>query len=140
LRLLPEEGTSMPGNDPVAMLPADGVELGEPHWHPGAVATLLGAGQFDRVLGSLHSLPLGQQFALRALAHSSRALEINTSRALCPEITRWWHEEGGPAVTFGSDAHDPAGIAHHFAEAAAMAEAIGFRPGRHPCDYWKRLG
>ena len=148
-----------------------GVELGEPHWHPGAVATLLGAGQFDRVLGSLHSLPLGQQFAeipalyrrwpaadvvraylaeiprliercdvfavlahldypirywpaqtgpfdpkafqqefrhaLRALARSGRALEINTSGPLYPEITRWWHEEGGPAITFGSDA--PAG-------------------------------
>jgi len=40
-----------------------GVELGEPHWHKDAVARLMGAGQFDRVLGSLHSLPLGGQFA-----------------------------------------------------------------------------
>ncbi|HEU4907803.1 MAG TPA: hypothetical protein VFT17_02945 [Propionibacteriaceae bacterium] len=39
-----------------------GVELGEPHWHSGVVASLLDAGHFDRVLGSLHSLPIGQQF------------------------------------------------------------------------------
>jgi len=39
-----------------------GVELGEPHWHCAAVARLLSAGQFDRVLGSLHCLPLGAQF------------------------------------------------------------------------------
>jgi len=39
-----------------------GVELGEPHWHSGVVATLLDAGHFDRVLGSLHSLPIGPQF------------------------------------------------------------------------------
>jgi histidinol-phosphatase (PHP family) len=37
-----------------------GVELGEPHWHSDVVARLLDAGQFDRVLGSLHSLPIGQ--------------------------------------------------------------------------------
>jgi histidinol-phosphatase (PHP family) len=39
-----------------------GVELGEPHWHSAVVARLLSAGQFDRVLGSLHCLPLGQHF------------------------------------------------------------------------------
>ena len=39
-----------------------GVELGEPHWHGAVVARLLSAGQFDRVLGSLHCLPLGQHF------------------------------------------------------------------------------
>jgi len=39
-----------------------GVELGEAHWHPDAAAMLLDAGRFDRVLGSLHSLPVGRQF------------------------------------------------------------------------------
>ena len=34
-----------------------GVELGEPHWHPGATEAILSTGRFDRVLGSLHCLP-----------------------------------------------------------------------------------
>ena len=181
-----------------------GVEAGEPHLFTASATAVLGSGRFDRVLGSLHGLPLGQQIAempalyeqrpaadvvraylaevprliegfdgfsvlahldyplrywpaeagpfdpgafqeelrdvLRILAGSGRVLEINTSRALSPEITRWWYEAGGTAVSFGSDAHDPASIAHRFSEAAAMAEAIGFRPGRHICDYWPRLG
>jgi histidinol-phosphatase (PHP family) len=181
-----------------------GVELGEPHWHGAAVARLLSAGQFDRVLGSLHCLPLGHGFpgpedlyqqrpgdwvireylaevarlvegtdtfavlahidyplrywpheagrfdpsafqeefrhTLRVLANSGRALEINTEGPLLPEITRWWHEEGGLAVTFGSDAHEPARLGDRFPEAAAMAEASGFRPGGHPYDYWRRTG
>jgi histidinol-phosphatase (PHP family) len=181
-----------------------GVELGEAHWHSGAVAKLLAAGQFDRVLGSLHCLPAGPRFAepsvlyqhrpaaevvreylaeiprlvkgsdvfavlahidfpvrywpaqagpydpyafqdefrhaLRVLADSGRALEINTRVPLHLEIIRWWHEEGGDAVTFGSDAHHPAALARRFPEAAAMAEAHGFRPGRHPYDFWARSG
>jgi histidinol-phosphatase (PHP family) len=181
-----------------------GVELGEPHRHSDLAAELLGAGQFDRVLGSLHCLPAGQEFsempdlyrqrpaaqviraylaeiaclitscdafavlahidyatgdwpagagpfdpnafedefrhALRALADSDRALEVNTCRRLRPEIVRWWRQEGGTAITFGSDAHDPAALARSFAEAAAMAEAHGFRPGRHPRDFWTRPG
>jgi histidinol phosphatase-like PHP family hydrolase len=76
--------------------------------------------------------------ALHVLADSGRALEINTTGPLHPEIATWWHEEGGTAVTFGSDAHEPAGIAHRFTEAAAMVEASGFQPGRHPHDYWRR--
>jgi histidinol-phosphatase (PHP family) len=180
-----------------------GVELGEAHWHPDAVSALLAAGDFDRVLGSLHSLdqdapvmvdgdmydparpgdlmraylaetltmiespaPFGvlahidypvrdwpgrrsgsfapAQFeaeyraVLRALASSGRALEINTVVPLAPEIVRWWHDVGGDAVTFGSDAHAPDYVARRFAEAAAMAEASGFRPGRHPHDFWGR--
>jgi len=179
-----------------------GVELGEPHWHGAVVARLLSAGQFDRVLGSLHCLPLGQHFpgppdlyqqrpaawvireylaeivrliegtgafsvlahidyplrywpheagtfdpsafqeefrhALRMLADSGRALEINTNGPLHPEIARWWHEEGGTAVTFGSDAHEPTGIAQRFTEAVAVVEANGFQPGHHPHDYWRR--
>ena len=179
-----------------------GVEVGEPHWHGAAVAALLRSGQFDRVLGSLHCLPVGRHFlemanfyrhrpasevvreylaeiprliegsdafsvlahidyplrywpaeagrfdpgafqeefrhALRALAGSGRTLEINTRRPLCREITCWWHDEGGTAITFGSDAHRPETLAHRFKDAAAMAEACGFRPGLDPCDPWPR--
>ena len=75
---------------------------------------------------------------LRALAGSGRALEINTQLPLEPDLLRWWRQAGGTAVSFGSDAHDPLGLAHGFTEAAAMAEAIGFRPGRHRHDFWVR--
>jgi histidinol-phosphatase (PHP family) len=78
--------------------------------------------------------------ALRVLADSGRALEVSTRVPLHPQVVRWWHEEGGEAITFGSDAHEPAVLAHGFAEAAAMAEAHGFRPGRHPFDFWRRSG
>ena len=183
-----------------------GVELGEPHWHGGAVAALLGAGQFDRVLGSLHSLPMHaddrfaelgtamrlrpaqdvvreylaeiprliagsdafsvlahidypvrywpagagarpfdagafeEEFrhALRVLAGTDRALEINTRLPMGKRIVRWWHDAGGAAVTFGSDAHRPENLARRFADAAGLAEACGFRPGWNPHDPWPR--
>jgi len=56
------------------------------------------------------------------------------------EVVRWWRDEGGQAITFGSDAHDPTALANGFAQAAAMVEAHGFRPGRHPYDFWTRTG
>jgi histidinol-phosphatase (PHP family) len=176
-----------------------GVELGEPHWHAAQVARLLEAGQFDRVLGSLHCLPLGDRFSeppylfrerpaadvlrdylaetarlirstdafavlahvdypirswpgpfdptpfeddfrhtLSTLAASDRALEVNTAATLHPEIIRWWRDEGGKAVTFGSDAHDPTRLAAGFPAAAALVEAQGFRPGPHPHAPWTR--
>lgn len=37
--------------------------MGEPHWHAAATAKVLGAGWFDRLLGSLHCLPDGDGFA-----------------------------------------------------------------------------
>jgi histidinol-phosphatase (PHP family) len=40
-----------------------GLEMGEPHRHAAAIAKVLGAGRFDRVLGSLHCLPDGDGFA-----------------------------------------------------------------------------
>jgi histidinol-phosphatase (PHP family) len=40
-----------------------GLEIGEPHWHAAAVATVLEAGRFDRVLGSQHCLPEAGGFA-----------------------------------------------------------------------------
>jgi histidinol-phosphatase (PHP family) len=182
-----------------------GLETGEPHWHAAAVAKVLAAGRFDRVLGSLHCLPLpgggfseppGQyerrdaaevvraylaevarlvagsdafsvlahidypirywpeqtagpfdlaafeddfRHALRTAARSGRALEISTRVPLHAAILRWWHEEGGDAVTFGSDAHAPSALARGFREAAHMAEAHGFRPGATPYDLWGRV-
>jgi histidinol-phosphatase (PHP family) len=180
-----------------------GLEMGEPHRHADGCARILAAGRFDRVLGSLHTLPDRGTFAepwgiyphrdagsvlreylagvtamvaavdtfevlahidypirswpadkagpfkpaafedefrhaLRATARSGRALEINTRIPLHATILAWWHEEGGDAVTFGSDAHLPAYVGHGFTEAAQMAEAHGFRPGRNPYDLWGR--
>lgn len=179
-----------------------GVELGEPHWHAAAAEELLRGGRFERVLGSLHCLPVGDRFAeppylyskgeasdvvrtyfaeiprlvagcdvfevlahidyplrywpaelgpcdcalfedeirhaLRTLAGSGRALEINTRSGLRRDVVQWWREEGGRAITFGSDAHDPTRVAEGFPQAAALAEANGFRPGRHPWDVWFR--
>jgi histidinol-phosphatase (PHP family) len=77
--------------------------------------------------------------ALRATAQSGRALEINTRLPLHATILTWWHEEGGDAVTFGSDAHQPERVGQGFTEAAHMAEAHGFRPGRNPYDLWGRV-
>lgn len=181
-----------------------GLELGEPHWHAAACAKVLGAGKFDRVLGSVHCLPdqngfaepwalyphrvaaevvreyLAEvvslvtasavfsvlahidypvrfwpeqeagpfdpsafeeefRYALRVTAAAGRALEINTRMPLHERILTWWHEEGGSAVTFGSDAHLPELVAHGFGEAADMAQAHGFRPGRNPYDFWPRM-
>ncbi|RIX31057.1 PHP domain-containing protein [Amnibacterium setariae] len=76
--------------------------------------------------------------ALRAIAGSGRALEMNTRR-LEPWLPRWWAEEGGRAISFGSDAHDAhEGIAGGFPEAVAMVEQVGFRAGRRAEDLWTR--
>ena len=75
---------------------------------------------------------------LRALASSGRVLEINTRLPLDPQIVGWWHEVGGPAVSFGSDAHGPAAVGRGFAEATAMAEAAGFRRQEDPRSFWRR--
>jgi histidinol-phosphatase (PHP family) len=179
-----------------------GLEVGEPHRHRAAVATVLGAAQFDRVLGSPHSLRSDRGFeepnelfahraaddvvrdylaeitrlvmdsdvfsilghidyplrywpekdrpfdplrleeefrhALRATARQGRALEISTVLPLDVVILRWWREEGGSAVTFGSDAHEPAELMRNFVEAAAMAQAVGFRPTEDPFEPWRR--
>lgn len=74
--------------------------------------------------------------SLRVLAESGRVLEVNTRGPRNPEIVRWFRQEGGEAVSFGSDAHLPTGLAFEFRDAVAMVEAEGFRPGRHPYDTW----
>jgi histidinol-phosphatase (PHP family) len=74
---------------------------------------------------------------LRLLADSGRALELNTQIPIQQEFLSWWAESGGQLLSFGSDAHEPDGLAHDFADAAELAEAHGFRPGRYPHEFWK---
>jgi histidinol-phosphatase (PHP family) len=78
--------------------------------------------------------------ALRALAGTGRALEINTSGWLPLDagLLGWWVAEGGRAVSFGSDAHDPVSIGREFASAAALAEAAGFSPDLGDSGLWRR--
>jgi histidinol-phosphatase (PHP family) len=78
--------------------------------------------------------------ALRALARSGRAMETNTSGwlPLDASLLTWWREEGGRAVSFGSDAHDPVTIGREFASAAALAQAAGFGPGHRGHGLWVR--
>jgi histidinol-phosphatase (PHP family) len=77
------------------------------------------------------------RYAMRAIADGDRALEMNTRR-LWPWIPQWWAEEGGRAISFGSDAHLPEALAANFPEATAMAEHYGFRPGLVPEAFWTR--
>ncbi|MEW5810331.1 MAG: PHP domain-containing protein [Actinomycetota bacterium] len=192
-----------------ALFPAlrilSGIEAGEPHWFSGSVAAVLAAGTFDRVLGSLHGIPVAgrleainvalfarhdpdelmhRYFAdmvtliersdvfsvlahcdyprrywpadrvgtyrerdfeehyrtvFRTLAGTGRALEINTKSPLASvDLVRWWWQEGGEAVSFGSDAHRPAHVGRHFDLAVDIVEGAGFRPGRDPFDFWRR--
>ena len=80
----------------------------------------------------------GFRQAMRAIAVSGRALEMNTSRPVRPWIPQWWAEEGGRAVSFGSDDHNTIGLAANFPEATALLDHFGFRPGRRPEDFWTR--
>jgi histidinol-phosphatase (PHP family) len=182
-----------------------GIEAGEPHLFPASVATVLSAGNFERVLGSLHGIVVdgtltgisralfrnfGTQEVMRryftelvvlvggssvfnvlahcdyprrywpteragpyddsvfeeeyravfrTLASSGRALEINTRSPMASvSQLRWWWEEGGDAVSFGSDAHQPLRVGEDFDVAVAVAEAAGFRSGRDRYDFWRR--
>lgn len=182
-----------------------GIEAGEPHYFSASVARVLGAGVFDRVLGSLHGIAVdgrleainsalfdrhdprelmdrylsdmvdlvGQSQVFGVLAHcdyprrywpvervgqyreadfeeqyrtvfsalapTERALEINTKSPLSSvELIRWWWQEGGKAVSFGSDAHRPDRVGDQFEVAVHIVEAAGFRPGRDRFDFWRR--
>jgi histidinol-phosphatase (PHP family) len=182
-----------------------GIEAGEPHLFPASVAAVLAAGDFERVLGSLHGIVddgtltgignalfarldaheiMRRYFAdlvvlvngssvftvlahcdyprrywptaragvyaeadfeqeyravFRVLATSGRALEINTRSPLASvNLLRWWWQEGGDAVSFGSDAHEPYRVGEHFDRAVEVTEAAGFRPGRDRFDFWRR--
>jgi histidinol-phosphatase (PHP family) len=74
----------------------------------------------------------------RALAATGRVLEINTKSPLASvDMVRWWREEGGRAVSFGSDAHLPNRVGDRFKLAVDIAEQAGFRRGGDPCDFWR---
>lgn len=74
----------------------------------------------------------------RALAGSGRVLELNTRSPMwSARLLGWWRDEGGRALSFGSDAHRPEGVGARFAAATDVAEAAGFRPGRDPLDFWR---
>ena len=76
--------------------------------------------------------------ALRALAGTGRTLEINTKSPLASvEMVKWWREEGGTTVSFGSDAHQPHRVGDRFKLAVDIVEQAGFRAGRDPFDFWR---
>jgi histidinol-phosphatase (PHP family) len=76
---------------------------------------------------------------LRALARGGRVLEINTKSPLASVgLVRWWYAEGGAAVSFGSDAHQPHRVGDRFKLAVDVVEAAGFRAGHDPYDFWRR--
>ena len=85
-----------------------------------------------------HPFEDGYRQVMRAIAGSGRALEMNTGKGLRPWIPQWWAEEGGRAVSFGSDDHGTDGLAANFPESTALVERFGFRPGRRPEDFWTR--
>ncbi|MPQ99968.1 histidinol phosphate phosphatase [Modestobacter sp. I12A-02628] len=75
----------------------------------------------------------------RALAAGDRAFEVNTTSPLASvDQVRWFREEGGSAVSFGSDSHVPGTVGQRFDLAVAVVEAAGFRPGRDRFDFWRR--
>lgn len=96
--------------------------------------------QWPRAAGEVSVTDFEEEFraVLRELAASGRALEVNTRVPLDAEVVRWWRQEGGTAVTFGSDAHEPSSVGAGFREAAAMVEAHGFGPGAHAHEAWVR--
>ncbi len=83
---------------------------------------------------------------LRALAARGSVVEVNTTRGadprrgLCPaaQVLRWWREEGGRAVSFGSDTHEPGKVAAGFELAGQVVEAAGFHPSPNPAEFWRR--
>src|SRR3984885_15349736 len=79
------------------------------------------------------------RYVLRTLADAGKALEVNTRVPLHPRVLEWWRQGGGQAITFASDAHDPAKLAAGFTEAVRVAEAAGFGAGRDPSGYWGRV-
>jgi histidinol-phosphatase (PHP family) len=82
---------------------------------------------------------------LREAARRDVVLELNTTRRedeperyLCPgpDVLGWWREEGGRAISFGSDAHSPERLSVGIQHARAVAEAAGFRPQDDPLAFW----
>ena len=70
--------------------------------------------------------------AMRAVAGSGRALELNVGGPIRPWIAQWWSEEGGRAITLASDSHTPEGLAGNFFEAMAMGRVLRLPAGAPP--------
>lgn len=85
-----------------------------------------------------HEFEDDYRHVLQVLAATDKTLEVNTTVPLHAQVLTWWHQEGGRAISFASDAHEPAALAKGFTEAAHIAEAAGFRPDRDPHDFWCR--
>lgn len=83
---------------------------------------------------------------LMAAVRRGCVLEVNTTRGqsderkLCPgpKVLRWWHELGGVAVSFASDAHEPDQVGGGFKLATQIVEAAGFKPAKDPMALWRR--
>lgn len=99
----------------------------------------------DRLTYSEQDFEEEYRAVLRAAAAAGMALEINTDSGSLgcgpcpgPVVVRWWWEAGGSAVSFASDAHEPAHIMAGFEVVADIAEAAGFRPATHDFGFWLR--
>ena len=135
-----------------------GVEVGEPHWHRAKVTAVLAAGRFDRVLGSLHTLPLGagrneppEHFARRPAADVVRDYLAEIPRLVAgfgdfealahiDYVSRFWPEAAGP--------FDPADFEEEFRYALAAVAAAGRtlevntsrRPFPEIVRWWRQAG
>jgi histidinol-phosphatase (PHP family) len=86
---------------------------------------------------------------LHELARRDRALEVNSGTlrrgvnetSPAETILRWFHEEGGRLITFGSDAHRADQVGYGHMQVTHQLQAAGFRqfaryerrqPGLHP--------
>ena len=75
----------------------------------------------------------------RALAGTGRALEMNTSSPLASaDQVRWFREEGGEAVSFGSDAHQPERVGEGSTSPWTSSRPPASAPGRDRFDFWRR--
>jgi hypothetical protein len=115
-----------------------GVELSEPHWHCARAAALLRDGGFDRILAAVHSAPAGAGFTEISSCYSDQAPAQVLLGYLAETAALISQFDGGKAITFASDAHDPAVLAAGFADAAHFAEAAGFAVGDDPYGPWVR--
>lgn len=119
------------------------IEVKKAYYH--LIAESARSGMFD-VLGHIDAMrgnypPFGDipaegavRDALRAIAESDVAIEINTSgkTKLCggwypADDVLEWALEHGVKVTFGSDAHKPSRVGDEFDEVAKRLKDIGFK-------------
>ncbi|MFF5084135.1 histidinol-phosphatase [Actinoplanes sp. NPDC000266] len=135
-----------------------GVEAGEPHWHRDRFASVLRAGQFDRVLASLHTLPMGdglnepgEHFAQRPAADVVRDYLAEIPRlvtgfadfealAHIDFVSRYWPAAEGP--------FNPADFEEEFRYAltavATTDRALEINTNRKPFPeivrWWRHVG